>query len=165
MVITTAKSLNREKYVLDKLTKQIENLRERETNLKRELAEVTLNLQNSKIREEEIKEANTKVKMIAEEEIMKNRKDHSELSSLREMKKSLQKEMNRVVQDNLSAKYNLEALKETKKVVEANLSGLQQNYNQLSKEKEKQQVSQLKKQLKQQQKNHVILLCVKQKFL
>ena len=34
MVIKTAKSLNREKYMLDKLNKQIENLQEKENNLK-----------------------------------------------------------------------------------------------------------------------------------
>ena len=43
MVIKTAKSLNREKYLLDKLNKQIENLKEKESNLKKEYKEVTKN--------------------------------------------------------------------------------------------------------------------------
>ena len=41
MVIKTAKSLNREKYILDKLNKQIENLQEKEQKLKNEYKEVT----------------------------------------------------------------------------------------------------------------------------
>ena len=40
MVIKTAKSLNREKYMLDKLNKQIESLQEKETNLKKEFKEI-----------------------------------------------------------------------------------------------------------------------------
>ena len=43
MVIKTAKSLNREKYMLDKLNKQIENLQEKENNLKKEYQEVKKN--------------------------------------------------------------------------------------------------------------------------
>ena len=51
MVIKTAKSLNREKYMLDKLNKQIENLKEKESNLKKEYKEVTKNLENAKLKE------------------------------------------------------------------------------------------------------------------
>ena len=54
MVIKTAKSLNREKYMLDKLNKQIENLKEKENNLKKEYKEVTKNLENAKIKEKEM---------------------------------------------------------------------------------------------------------------
>ena len=54
MVIKTAKSLNREKYMLDKLNKQIENLKEKENDLKKEYKEVTQNLQNSKLKEQEM---------------------------------------------------------------------------------------------------------------
>ena len=91
MVIKTAKSLNREKYMLDKLNKQIENLQEKETKLKKEYNEVTKNLQNSKLKEEEMKEQNKKIKQMAEEEIMKNKKDHNELTMLREMKQICKK--------------------------------------------------------------------------
>ena len=137
MVIKTAKSLNKEKYMLDKLNKQIESLQEKETALKKEFKEITQNLQNSKLKEQEMKEENTKIKQMAEEEIMKNRKDHNELTMLREMKKNLQKELNRAIQENLSAKYNLESIKENKKLVESNLNSLQNTYNQLVADKEK----------------------------
>ncbi len=137
MVIKTAKSLNREKYMLDKLNKQIENLQEKENNLKKEYQEVTKNLQNSKLREQEMKEENLKIKQMAEEEIMKNKKDHNELTMLREMKKNLQKELNRAIQENLNAKYNLESIKENKKLVESNLNSLKETYNQLTMDKEK----------------------------
>lgn len=136
MVIKTAKSLNKEKYVLEKLNKQIEQLREREDALKKELAETTDNLQSSKVREQEIKEANLKVKMHAEEEVMKNKKDHNELTMLREMKKNVQKELNRAIQDNLNAKYNLDSLRENKKVLESNLKNLQDNFQNLSQDKD-----------------------------
>ena len=116
MVIKTAKSLNKEKYMLDKLNKQIESLQEKESALKKEFKEITQNLQNSKLKEQEMKEENTKIKQMAEEEIMKNRKDHNELTMLREMKKNLQKELNRAIQENLTAKYNLESIKENKKL-------------------------------------------------
>jgi chromosome segregation ATPase len=56
---------------------------------------------------------------------------------LREMKKKLQKELNRAIQENLSAKYNLESIKENKKLVESNLNSLQNTYNQLVADKEK----------------------------
>jgi uncharacterized protein (DUF3084 family) len=136
MVVKTAKSLNREKYVLEKLNKQIEQLQEKEMSLKRELSETSENLQISKIKEQEIKEANLKVKMQAEEEVMKNKKDHNELTMLREMKKNVQKELNRAIQDNLNAKYNLDSLRENKKVLESNLRNLQENYQQLSQDKD-----------------------------
>ena len=54
MVIKTAKSLNREKYMLDKLNKQIENLKEKENNLKKEYKEVTKNLEDAKLKEKEM---------------------------------------------------------------------------------------------------------------
>ena len=137
MVIKTAKSLNKEKYMLDKLNKQIESLQEKESSLKKEFKEITQNLQNSKLKEQEMKEENTKIKQMAEEEIMKNRKDHNELTMLREMKKNLQKELNRAIQENLTAKYNLESIKENKKLVESNLNSLQSTYNQLAADKER----------------------------
>ena len=137
MVIKTAKSLNKEKYMLDKLNKQIESLQEKESALKKEFKEITQNLQNSKLKEQEMKEENTKIKQRAEEEIMKNRKDHNELTMLREMKKNLQKELNRAIQENLTAKYNLESIKENKKLVESNLNSLQSTYNQLAADKER----------------------------
>ena len=68
MVIKTAKSLNKEKYMLDKLNKQIESLQEKENSLKKEFKEITQNLQNSKLKEQEMKEENTKIKQMAEEE-------------------------------------------------------------------------------------------------
>ena len=137
MVIKTAKSLNKEKYMLDKLNKQIESLQEKESALKKEFKEITQNLQNSKLKEQEMKEENIKIKQMAEEEIMKNRKDHNELTMLREMKKNLQKELNRAIQENLTAKYNLESIKENKKLVESNLNSLQSTYNQLAADKER----------------------------
>ena len=137
MVIKTAKSLNKEKYMLDKLNKQIESLQEKESALKKEFKEITQNLQNSKLKEQEMKEENTKIKQMAEEEIMKNRKDDNELTMLREMKKNLQKELNRAIQENLTAKYNLESIKENKKLVESNLNSLQSTYNQLAADKER----------------------------
>ena len=137
MVIKTAKSLNKEKYMLDKLNKQIESLQEKESALKKEFKEITQKLQKSKLKEQEMKEENTKIKQMAEEEIMKNRKDHNELTMLREMKKNLQKELNRAIQENLTAKYNLESIKENKKLVESNLNSLQSTYNQLAADKER----------------------------
>lgn len=136
LVIKTAKSLNREKYMLDKLNKQIEALKEKEEFLKKEIQSTTENLHVSKVKEQEIKEANIKVKMLAEEEVMKNKKDHNELTMLREMKKNVQKELNRAIQDNLNAKYNLDSLRETKKVLENNLFNLQEDHQHLSQEKE-----------------------------
>jgi chromosome segregation ATPase len=56
---------------------------------------------------------------------------------LREMKKNLQKELNRAIQENLAAKYNLESIKENKKLVENNLNSLQETYNQLTADKER----------------------------
>ncbi len=136
MVIKTAKSLNREKYVLEKLNKQINQLREKEEMLKKELGQTSENLQKSKIQEQDIKEANVRVKMSAEEESLKNKKDHNELMMLREMKNNVQKELNRAVQDNLNSKYTLDSLRENKKVLESNMSSLQENFGRLSNEKE-----------------------------
>ena len=119
------------------MNKQIENLKEKENDLKKEFREVTMNLQNSKLKEQEMKEENLKIKQMAEEEIMKNKKDHNELTMLREMKKNLQKELNRAIKENLNAKYNLESIKENKKLVESNLNSLKETYNQLSIDKEK----------------------------
>ena len=75
-----------------------------------------------------MKEENLKIKQMAEEEIKKNKKDHNELTMLREMKKNLQKELNRAIQENLNAKYNLESIKENKKMVESNLNSLKETY-------------------------------------
>jgi hypothetical protein len=136
LVLKTAKSLNKEKFILEKLNKQIDNLREKEDYLKKELAMSAETLEKSKQKEHEIKEANMKVKIMAEEEIMKNKKDHNELLALRDMKKSLQKELNRAVQDNLNAKYNLQSQREQKEILENNLRGLQDNYNQVTYEKD-----------------------------
>ena len=80
---------------------------------------------------------NMKIKQMAEDEIKKNKKDHNELTMLRETKKNLQKELNRAVQENLNAKYNLESIKENKKIVETNLNNLKATYNQLTLDKEK----------------------------
>ena len=44
MVIKTAKSLNREKYILDKLNKQIENLKEKESSLKKKIKYIKNNI-------------------------------------------------------------------------------------------------------------------------
>ena len=136
MVTKTAKSLNREKYVLDKINKQIQQLMEKEESLKKELAETSEELQSTKLREQAIKESNLKVKLQAEEEVMKNKKDHNELTMLREMKKNVQKELNRAIQDNLNAKYSLDSMRENKKVLESNLRNLQENYQQLSMDKD-----------------------------
>jgi chromosome segregation ATPase len=136
LVLKTAKSLNKEKFILEKLNKQIDNLREKEEYLKKELAMSAETLEKSKQKEQEIKEANMKVKIMAEEEIMKNKKDHNELLALRDMKKNLQKELNRAVQDNLNAKYNLQSQREQKEILENNLRGLQDSYNQVTYEKD-----------------------------
>jgi uncharacterized protein (DUF3084 family) len=136
MVLKTAKSLNREKYVLEKLNKQIEQLKEKEEYLKKELSLTSENLKGSKMKEDEIKQMNMRTKFHAEEEIMKNKQDHNELTMLREMKKNVQKELNRAIQDNLNAKYNLDSLRETKKVLESNLMNLQDNYQHMSGEKD-----------------------------
>ena len=130
MVIKTAKCLNREKFILEKLNKQIDTLREKEASLQKELSSVTESLQLSKQKEEEIKEINKKVRVIAEEELLKNRKDHNELQMLRDLKKNVQKELNRAVQDNMNIKYALDSLKENRKSAENNLKGLQDTYSQ-----------------------------------
>jgi hypothetical protein len=136
MVSKTAKSLNREKFVLEKLNKQIEILKEKEESLKKELTLCSENLHQSKLKEQEIKDTNMKIKLIAEEEIMKNKKDHNELTMLRDMKKNVQKELNRVIQDNLNAKYGLDSLRENKKTLEEQLLGLQDTFKKSSEERD-----------------------------
>lgn len=136
MVIKTAKSLNREKFILEKLNKQIETLKEKESSLKKELESVSGSLEESKQREMEIKQINEKVRIVAEEEILKNKKEHSELQMLKEMKKTVQKEFSRAQQDNLNIKHALEALREKRKFAEGNLNSLQETYSQLSNEKD-----------------------------
>ena len=136
MVSKTAKSLNREKFILEKLNKQIEILREKEDSLKKELTLCSENLHHSKLKEQEIKDTNMKIKLIAEEEIMKNKKDHNELTMLRDMKKNVQKELNRAIQDNLNAKYGLDSLRENKKTLEENLLGLHDTYKNSSNERD-----------------------------
>ena len=136
MVNKTAKSLNREKYILEKLNKQIEILKEKEEQLKRELTQCSENLHQSKLKEQEIKDTNMKIKLIAEEEIMKNKKDHNELTMLRDMKKNVQKELNRAIQDNLNAKYGLDSLRENKRVLEENLMNLQDTYKNSANERD-----------------------------
>lgn len=136
MVIKTAKSLNREKFILEKLNKQIETLKEKEASLKKELETVSGSLEESKQREMEIKQINEKVRIVAEEEILKNKKEHSELQMLKEMKKTIQKEFSRAQQDNLNIKHALEALREKRKIAEGNLNSLQETYSQLSNEKD-----------------------------
>ena len=136
MVIKTAKNLNREKFILEKLNKQIETLKEKENQLQGELNSVSDNLQQSKQKEEEIKEINQKVRVVAEEEILKNKRDHNELQMLRELKKNVQKELSRSQQDNLNIKYALDSLKENRKVAENNLKSLQDTYSQVSMERD-----------------------------
>ena len=136
MVIKTAKTLNREKFILEKLNKQIETLKEKENQLKGELNSVSDNLLQSKQKEEEIKEINQKVRVVAEEEILKNKRDHNELQMLRELKKNVQKELSRSQQDNLNIKYALDSLKENRKVAENNLKSLQDTYSQVSMERD-----------------------------
>jgi len=136
MVNKTAKSLNREKFILEKLNKQIEILREKEEQLKRELTQCSENLHQSKLKEQEIKDTNMKIKLIAEEEIMKNKKDHNELTMLRDMKKNIQKELNRANQDNLNAKYGLDSLRENKRVSEEGLLNLQETYKNSANERD-----------------------------
>lgn len=136
MVSKTAKSLNREKFILEKLNKQIEILKEKEETLKKELTLCSENLHHSKLKEQEIKDTNMKIKLIAEEEIMKNKKDHNELTMLRDMKKNVQKELNRAIQDNLNAKYGLDSLRENKKTLEEQLIGLQDTYKNSANERD-----------------------------
>jgi chromosome segregation ATPase len=136
LVIKTAHSLNKEKYVLEKLNKQIDNLKEKEDQLRREIAMTAEHLHSSKLKEQEVKEANIRVKMAAEEEITKNKKDHNELNILREMKLKMQKELTRAIQDNLNSKYALEAVREKKFGLENNLRNLQDTFSQLNNEKE-----------------------------
>lgn len=136
MVNKTAKSLNREKFILEKLNKQIEILKEKEEQLKRELTLCSENLHQSKLKEQEIRDTNLKIKLIAEEEIMKNKKDHNELTMLKDMKKNVQKELNRAIQDNLNAKYGLDSLRENKRMLEDNLLNLQETYKNSANERD-----------------------------
>jgi chromosome segregation ATPase len=136
LVIKTAHSLNKEKYILERLNKEIDNLKEKEDKLKREINMTAEQLHSSKLKEQEVKEANIRVKMVAEEEIVKNKKDHNELNILREMKIKLQKELNRAIQDNLNAKYALEATRDNKINLDNNLRNLQDNYHQVVNERE-----------------------------
>mmetsp|Transcript_41802 Transcript_41802/g.43809 ORF Transcript_41802/g.43809 Transcript_41802/m.43809 type:complete len:180 (+) Transcript_41802:22-561(+) len=136
MVIKTAKCLNREKFVLDKLNKQIEQLKQKEATLQEELSSVSDNLHNSKQKEFEIKELNQNVRKVAEEELLKNKKDHNELQMLRDLKKNVQKELNRAVQDNVNIKYALDSLRENRRVSENNLKNLQENFTQASMERD-----------------------------
>ena len=136
IVIKTAHSLNKEKYVLEKLNKQIENLKDKEEQLRREIAIANENTQNSKLKEQVVREANMKTKLQAEEEQMKNKKDHNELNMLKDLKLKMQKELNRAVQDNINAKYNLTAVRENKKAVQTQLENLQDTHKHLVSEKE-----------------------------
>ena len=136
MVIKTAKCLNREKFVLEKLNKQIEQLKIKENQLQEELGQITQNLQSSKQKEQEIKELNQNVRKIAEDELLKNKKDHNELQMLRDLKKNVQKELNRAVQDNINIKYALDSLRENKRVAENNLKNLQETFTQTSMERD-----------------------------
>ena len=136
MVIKTAKCLNREKFILEKLNNQITILREKEAGLQKELASVSDNLQVSKMKEQEIKEINQKVRVVAEEELLKNKKDHNELQMLRDLKKNVQKELNRAVQDNMNIKYSLDSLRESRRVAENNLKSLQDTYSQTAMERD-----------------------------
>ena len=136
MVIKTAKCLNREKFVLEKLNKQIEQLKQKEFSLQEELASVSQGLQLSKQKEQEIKEINQNVRKIAEEELLKNKKDQNELQMLKDLKKNIQKELSRATQDNLNIKYALDSLKENKRVAENNLKSLQETFTQTSMERD-----------------------------
>lgn len=136
MVIKTAKCLNREKFILEKLNKQIEQLKQKEAQLQQELTNVTENLQTSKQKEVEIKEINQNVRKVAEEELLKNKKDHNELQILRDLKKNVQKELNRAIQDNVNIKYALDSLRENRKVAENSLKSLQETFTQVSMERD-----------------------------
>lgn len=136
MVIKTAKCLNREKFVLEKLNKQIEQLKLKETQLQQELASVSDNLQNSRQKESEIKELNMNVRRVAEEELLKNKKDQNELQMLRDLKKNVQKELNRANQDNVNIKYALDSVRENKRVAEINLKNIQETFSQSSMERD-----------------------------
>jgi chromosome segregation ATPase len=136
IVIKTAHSLNKEKYVLEKLNKQIENLKDKEEQLRREISIANENTQNSKLKEQVVKEANVKVRLQAEEEQMKNKKDQNELNMLKDLKLKIQKELSRAVQDNVSSKFNLTAVRENKRAVHTQLENLQDTYSHLVNEKE-----------------------------
>lgn len=136
MVLETAKRLNREKYILEKLNKQIETLKEKEQYLIKELEQTSDNLLKSKQTEEEIKNMNYKVKILANEESTKNQIGHSELLKLKNVKINLQKELNRVIQENLQSKYTLDSLREQRKSLESTLGSLRETHSKISIEKE-----------------------------
>lgn len=136
MVIKTAKCLNREKFVLEKLNKQIDQLKQKEGQLQQELESVTQGLQSSKQKEQEVKQLNQNVRRVAEEELLKNKKDNNELQMLRDLKKNVSKELNRAVQDNVNLKYALDSLKENRRVSENNLKSLQESFAQSSMERD-----------------------------
>jgi predicted HNH restriction endonuclease len=136
MVLETAKRLNREKYILEKLNKQIETLKEKEDYLVKELESTSENLLKSKQTEEEIKNMNYKVKILANEESTKNQIGHSELLKLKNVKINLQKELNRVILENLQSKYTLDSLREQKKSLESTLGSLRETHSKISVEKE-----------------------------
>ena len=137
MVLETAKRLSREKYILEKLNKQIETLKEKEQYLVKELESTSDNLLRSKQSEEEIKNMNYKVKVLANEESTKNQIGHSELLKLKNVKINLQKELNRVIQENLQSKYSLESLRENRKSLESTLNNLRETHSKISGDKEK----------------------------
>ena len=67
--------------MLDKLNKQIENLKEKENNLKKEYKEVTKNLEDAKIKEKEMLDENMKIKQ------MKKKKKKKKIIYVEEVKK------------------------------------------------------------------------------
>ena len=136
MVLETAKRLNKEKYILEKLNKQIEALKEKEQYLIKELESTSENLMKSKQSEEEIKNMNYKVKVLANEESTKNQIGHSELLKLKNVKINLQKELNRIVQENLQSKYTLESLRENRKSLDSTLNNLRETHYKISVEKD-----------------------------
>ena len=136
MVLETAKRLNREKYILEKLNKQIEALKDKEQYLIKELESTSDNLLRSKQSEEEIKNMNYKVKVLANEESTKNQIGHSELLKLKNVKINLQKELNRIVQENLQSKYTLESLRENRKSLDSTLNNLRETHYKISVEKD-----------------------------
>ena len=136
MVLETAKRLNKEKYILEKLNKQIEALKEKEQYLIKELESTSENLMKSKQSEEEIKNMNYKVKVLANEESTKNQIGHSELIKLKNVKANLQKELNRITQENIQSKYTLESLRENRKGLEMTLNNLRETHSKISSEKE-----------------------------
>ncbi len=131
----SAKTSNREKFLLEKLKIEIQILKEKEHELKRELSLCWENLNISKQRDKEIRDIKLKIKLIAEEEIMKNKKDHLELSMLIDIKKNFRKELDKAIQDNLKANCGLDNLRENKIKLEKNLINLQETYENAANER------------------------------